>query len=329
MTRPIQHHFVPRSYLEGFADAGGQLHIYERGKEQPFVLAPEKAARQRNYYSVRRKDGTFDDTIEHFLDKSVEAPAVAVICKLVNGYQQPTWEDRIALARWIAFQEHRTPLQRGGFEQMAQKLLKQTMQMMAASPGYLEHVLAELAEQGEQFGVTADDLRKSIEQDGFEIEVNPIFSLDTMLISEEFVPIIASMRWTLMSGADAVTFVTSDHPVIRHDPGKESPFRYGYASPTIEFGLPLNASKFLLVTRDLEREQKFAELVKAGKDREAEDLKLSLPTLGLKELDSEKTWKLKEATIRSAPRFIFCPDEDPKYAELLKQEPWILRMQVG
>jgi hypothetical protein len=84
VARPVRHHFVTRAYLGGFADGRGQLHIYERGKEKPFILTPEKAAWQRNYYTIKRADGTFDDTIECFLNDEVESPAIAVVRKLVN-----------------------------------------------------------------------------------------------------------------------------------------------------------------------------------------------------------------------------------------------------
>jgi hypothetical protein len=43
--------------------------------------------------------------------------------------------------------------------------------------------LEELKEQGQDFGVTAEELRKSIERDSFEIEVDPLFSLEVMLIA--------------------------------------------------------------------------------------------------------------------------------------------------
>jgi hypothetical protein len=329
MNRPTKQHFINRAYLQGFANVSGQLHIYERGKEKPFVSTPETAARKRNYYSIKRKDGTFDDTIEHFLDREVESPAMVVIRRLSNTNEQPTLEDRFALARWVAFQEHRTPLHRGGVEETAEKILHQMMQMTAAAPGYIEHVLEKLKEQGQEFGVTAEELRKSIENDGFEIEVNPVLSLEIMMIAEEFVPFIALMNWTLLSAADGVPFVTSDHPVVRQDADERSPFRYGYASATIEFELPLTASKYLFINRDAARELRFVELKKAGKEKEAEELRSVLPAMGLNNLDAATTWKLKEATIRSAPRFIFCPNEDERYVELLAKEPWTLRMHTG
>lgn len=329
MTRPLQHHFVTRAYLDNFADNDGRLHVYERTKKESFVLTPEKAARQRNYYSIRRKDGTFDDSVEHFLDQKVESPAMSVIRKLITSTEQPTWEDRYALGRWIAFQEHRTPLQRGGIEEIVGKMLKRTMEMMAASPGVIEHALEELKKQGQDFGVSADELRKNIEQDGFEIEVSPLFSLDAMLLAEDFVPYVAGMNWTVCTAADGVPFVTSDHPVIRHDPDEKSPYRFGFASPTIEFGLPLNKSQFLLINRDAQREQEFVKLKQSGKHKEADEFRLKLPEMKTKSLDVDTTWALKEGIIRSAPRFVFAPDENTKYVEFLSKEPWTVRLQVG
>jgi hypothetical protein len=52
-------------------------------------LLKKQHDRQRNYYSVKRKDGTFDDTIENFLDQKVESPAMAVIRMLANSNEQP------------------------------------------------------------------------------------------------------------------------------------------------------------------------------------------------------------------------------------------------
>jgi len=162
------------------------------------------------FYAVTRQDGTFDDTIEQFLDEKVESPAMAVVRKLATSNKQPSWEERIALMRWISFQEFRTPLQRGGIEQIAGKIIKQTMLLMARAPGAIEEGLAKLKEQGKDYGVTAEDLRKSVEEDAFEIQVNPVLSLDVMMQAEEFVPILAEMQWTLVTARNGTALVTSD-----------------------------------------------------------------------------------------------------------------------
>lgn len=329
MNRPIQQHFVTRAYLQGFADEKGQLHIYERGKQKPFVAVADKAARQRNYYSVKGKDGKFDDRIETFLDEQVESPAMKVLKDLSEKGDQPSWDDRISLARWMAFQELRTPLQRGGIEEAAQKLIERIMEMMAATPGALENALEELKKQGREQNVTAERLREGIQADAFSIHINPVLSLEMMTIAEEIAPWFAEMQWTLLTAAEDVAFVTSDHPVLRNDPDEHSPYRYGFMSGTIEFGLPLTARKFLSITRDHEREMQWENLMKGGNEEQARELRTSLPTMASHMLDGDSTWKLKERIIRSAPRFIYCPDEDTRYVEFLSEKAWTLRWHTG
>ena len=100
-------------------------------------------------------------------------------------------------------------------------------------------------------------------------------------------------------------------------------------SASVEFGLPVSKSKFLSITHDFERERQWTALVEAGKEEEAKKLRESVPVTHFKKLDGETTAKLREGIIRSAPRFIFCPDENQDYTALLAKEPWTLRMQVG
>jgi hypothetical protein len=51
--------------------------------------------------------------------------------------------------------------------------------------------------------------------------------------------------------------------------------------------------------------------------------------MAAKTMDANAKSKLVEGIVRSAPRFIFSANEDPKYAEFLSKEPWTLRMQLG
>jgi hypothetical protein len=118
-----------------------------------------------------------------------------------------------------------------------------------------------LKDQGKDYGVTAEELRRGVEQDAFEIQASSMLSLDVTMQAEDFVPIPAEMRWTLVTASDGLDLPTSDHPVIRQDPDAQSPFRYGLASATLEFGLPFSTSKFLLIGHDFERERRWAELV--------------------------------------------------------------------
>lgn len=249
---------------------------------------------------MKRQDGKLDDTVEQFLSEKVESPAMTVLQKLAASDAQLSWEERTALARWISFQEMRTPMQRGGFEEIAGTIIKKTMLMMARAPGAVEEGVEKLKEQGKDYGVTAEELRKGIEEDAFEIQINPVLSMDVMMQAEEFVPFFAEMKWTLVSAKEDMVFPTSDHPVTRHDPDPRSPYRFGFMSATVEFGLPVSKSKFLLIAHDFEREHQWTELVEQGKGEEAKKLRESVPVTNFKKLDGETTAKLREGIIRSA-----------------------------
>jgi hypothetical protein len=108
-NRPKVQHYVTASYLRRFSTGAGRkalLYVYERSKNDPFRQKPEQAARATNYYSVKRKDGAWDDSIENLLS-DVESTALPLIEKLSAQDFVPSWNDRISIAIFIAFQEFR------------------------------------------------------------------------------------------------------------------------------------------------------------------------------------------------------------------------------
>ena len=113
MARPKQQHYVTRAYLEGFLRPFAQhLVCYGRGRG-PFRRSPEDLACQRNYYALRKEDGTWDDSVKKLIGSEVEAPpGLPVIQKLASGKTRLTWQERNRVALLIAFQEMRTPTAR-------------------------------------------------------------------------------------------------------------------------------------------------------------------------------------------------------------------------
>jgi hypothetical protein len=71
--------------------------------------SPEDLACQRNYYALKKEDGTWDDSIEELIGSTVEAPGLPVIQKLASGKTRLTWQERDRVSLLIAFQEMRTP----------------------------------------------------------------------------------------------------------------------------------------------------------------------------------------------------------------------------
>jgi Protein of unknown function (DUF4238) len=94
VARPKQQHYVTRAYLEGFLGNSEQhLVCYGRGKG-PFRKSPGDLACQRNYYAIRKTDGTWDDSLEELIGKTVEDPGVPVIQKLASGRTRLSWTER-------------------------------------------------------------------------------------------------------------------------------------------------------------------------------------------------------------------------------------------
>jgi hypothetical protein len=77
VARPKQQHFVTRAYLEGFLRPS-EMHLQCYGRKRgPFARLPENLASQRNYYAVKKDDGSWDDSLERLLGETVRVAGVA------------------------------------------------------------------------------------------------------------------------------------------------------------------------------------------------------------------------------------------------------------
>lgn len=52
MNEPKLHHYVPQFYLSRFADASGNLWVWERDKDRVFRTQPKNVAAEKNFYHV-------------------------------------------------------------------------------------------------------------------------------------------------------------------------------------------------------------------------------------------------------------------------------------
>jgi hypothetical protein len=99
MARPKKHHYITKAYLDGFLEPGEtQLFCRMRHKEAGWRAAPDEIAFQKNYYSFKRKDGTWNDGAERFFADKIETPGLAILKKLVNGDTRLKWDERTQFA---------------------------------------------------------------------------------------------------------------------------------------------------------------------------------------------------------------------------------------
>jgi hypothetical protein len=333
--RNVQQHYVTAAYLAGFTPDGtrdSQLYVYERKTEKTFRLIPDEAAKQRNYYSIPKRDGDFDDRVDAMLT-GLEGQAMPVLRKLVaKNYNVSTFE-RALLAYLIAFQEFRTPWARANFQKMELSLAEQLFHFSAKVPGYMERTLEELKKEGKVDGsVTADQIRESFKNERIKLVAKRHAGIDLMVSTSQTVGnIYTQMAWSVFHVKENGQFLTSDTPVVRRNPGFRGGFYgAGLMSSDAEVWFPLSKSACLLIRHDAEKMKKFDELLEARKMKEMEALRAELtPIKGVDVPRRLFVNAVNGQTVANADRFVYSPVESQDLPRLLKGESENRRIVVS
>ncbi len=332
--RPKVQHYLSQAYLRGFATGSGRkamLYVYERNRPEPFRQKPQRAARETNYYSFQKPDGSTDDSVESLLGL-IENEAIPVLRKMASQATQLSWEGRDRVALFVAFQELRVPWTRENFEGLHGQLIQRLSEFRARIPGLLERDLRELEQKGKDLkGVTADSLREFLERGEFTIAVSPVVSLLNML---QLAPLLhgfyIEMKWTVLRAPGTAFFVTSDNPVVKFDRNYRGGFfGIGLASPTIEIRFPIDKNTCLVITHDRDRQDRWHELMEAGRQTEAAELRQALPRTEFLKVGERVVETINALTIAYARRFVYSSAKDPRIPPMMQGEPQGLRIQTS
>ena len=331
--RNIQQHFVTAAYLAGFTPDGGresQLYIYERNTEKMFRAIPDEAAKRRNYYSLPLPNGDFDDSLDTMLT-ALEGQAMPGLQKIVAGDYNLSIFERALLAFLVAFQEFRTPWTRSLFRQMQEDLTTSTMHMAANQPGHFEQVFEHLKAKGEMDGsVAPDQVRDALREKRIVAKAHPQADLHLIAsMGQQIGNIYTRMQWTVIRAVSSA-FVTSDAPVVRRDPGfKGGLYGGGLMSSTAQVWFPLSKHACMVITHDTAGEQKFFELLAAGRKDEAEAVRRQPPPILEREIMRDVVDGINYQTITSADRFVFSPFESLEISKMLQGESQNMRIKTS
>lgn len=118
-TKRGRHHFLPRYVLAHFADADGRVRFCRRSAGwRESSSGPRRLGREEGLYSPGVQDlwgrEPSDDSLELWLDRSVDTPAADPIKRVVSGaaIADLNGNERHALAQFIAVLDMRTPAAR-------------------------------------------------------------------------------------------------------------------------------------------------------------------------------------------------------------------------
>jgi hypothetical protein len=250
MPRPKRHHYVTKSYLDGFLEPGqDQLYCWGRRKEGRFQACPDELAFIKNYYSFRGPDGEWNDTAEIAVANDVEAPGLKVLQKLAAGKTRLNWDERFDLSLLLAVQEFRVPHYREEIKNINKQLLDNVLlhyQKNKIGFGNNESIGLQTRHGVSNFKI--EELKK--EQARLARDTGEESLRMTLSLATDMSYLYRHMKWTLHSASGRESFTTSDCPVIKIL-NNETSGAISLNRDDLEIRFPLSKSAMIALTKDV------------------------------------------------------------------------------
>jgi len=223
-----RHHFVPVTYLRGWASNGGKLHAYVSDRpDRPLHVRPEEIGFENYYYSHTREDGSRDNDSFEELFGTIETrwPLVrnALDTRLL-GPEALHW-----LYSMLTLMRTRVPAARD-YNEALMALETRTSLKVFAQMGKLPTKLK----------------RYEGDLDTVEVTVNRQRTLATMSKDMgRFAELIRRLGFEILSDETGTGFLTSDNPVAYYDPDDPGIRRPYTGSDKVELYFPLSSRHVL------------------------------------------------------------------------------------
>jgi hypothetical protein len=199
------------------------------------------------------------------------------------------------------------------------------MRVTAAEPERLERALEEMKAAGKDASpVDAEDIREMVEQDQFELKIDPRLSLVQMVqMMPEITDRYVNMKWTVARTTPNLPYFTSDNPVVRMNPKHTGSFydSHGIANINVEIRFPLDKLNSLVMMHDIKRIEEWNELRESGRDEEARILSESVPVTVFIKAPPQLVEAINVGTARFAKRFVFSHAKSSGILTMMGKEP--------
>lgn len=231
-------HYVPRQYLKRWENQAKKVWTYRTLVSNSHVPLwrdyPVKAiAFQQDLYTVR-VNGREDDSLEHWLDKNVEAPAKDVLDKVAHDRKlsQREWE---ILLRYVAAQDLRTPgkiksllhIWRKDIPQQAHETLAECAEFLQNKPELVKALPKHTVLRGQQ-GLPMN-VKKAINKPkevlSVEVEIDMGKELYMYALKRGLThtyKVLLNHHWVILHPYPGQEWPTSDKPVICMDYNSET-----------------------------------------------------------------------------------------------------------
>lgn len=306
MSKPIQHHYLPKNaYLKFFQspEKPRLVWMYQRG-EDPIFVNINNAAKERHLYSFTDENGQYNTELESALAK-MEA-VVSKIFEKLNKAEGPiliSAQEKSELAYFLAMQVARTPAFRDSLKLQAAEFAKLHMQMLASNKDAFAHAVQEAKkEKPDMPDVSYEEMREFIFGEKYTIEMGNenYFLKQAIQLGDHIYPTIM-MKDMFILKSKSVEFITSDYPVnlIPH-PGVPAFYGGGFLMSGILISIGTHTALFCKNPDNPKEPPKKGEQI----------------PLAYRDAPPAQAREVNKITINHAERFLFAATSDQKIKEI-------------
>jgi uncharacterized protein DUF4238 len=216
-----KHHFVPQTYLRGFAaDDADRIYYYDRRVDEIHKRLIEDVCAQNNLYRLKMDDGELSDTLEESF-ATVAEPLFKQIVEKLTSRQSLTPQEKGEFAAYISLQLIRTPFSRRIHDSIAEEV------MNTETTKHWEELLDDdvrkkaFAKIKNETGrdvssLTKADIQGIIDGSKYTVKWNmpkENWIKNQMEMIEEVFRALERMHWRIYYAPRNSAFITSDNPI--------------------------------------------------------------------------------------------------------------------
>ena len=218
MSIPRKHHFVPRSYLAGFAVSRSrkqELHVLDKTNGRQWKSSPVDAGCERDFYTLEVEDDGDPTALETLFSK-VDAQGAEAIRAVIENGSIPEGALREKLTNFLGIMAVRVPGILETIDKFTADVMKSLMWQMTASKQAWERTAKRPKSDGKNVSDPPWERMRDFARSGdYEVSMSQNFRM-SMLV-EMLAPaasMMAARRWTVLRApAGGPGFICSDRPL--------------------------------------------------------------------------------------------------------------------
>lgn len=272
------------------------------------MRAPQDLATQRNYHSLKRADGTWDDSLEQDIQRYVEDPGLAVLRLLVGGKTRLSWEQRDQLSLLVAAQRFRVPHLRQLIDSQNKEMIdawvseyKRKEQEIGGDPGQMIVGVSSPLRPNEkrELALTKADLEHLLKE--YDEDPERFSREHFMNLAARFVQVFRVMKWTVFCTLGPSRFITSDCPAAMVF-SRADIDTVAITRPDCRILFPLSRTSLLLMEHDIHL---ITRLNRIGPTSTSRKLLNRLPEIRIAAASARDVVSFNKAQADQASRWVF------------------------